>query len=62
MAPSPGPLLSVRAAVILLLAAVVGLLAGLLAHLAGQPLPAACLVGGGAIGGSVLLFHTIVGR
>ncbi|GII59424.1 hypothetical protein Pth03_78130 [Planotetraspora thailandica] len=62
MTPPPGPLLSVRAAVVLLLAGVVGLLAGVLAYLAGQPLPAALLVSGGAVGGSVLLFHTLIGR
>ncbi|RSM96243.1 hypothetical protein DMB42_48815 [Nonomuraea sp. WAC 01424] len=62
MAAPPGPLLSVRSAVVLLLAAVVGLLAGLLASLSGQPLPAAFLLAGGAAGGALALFHTVIGR
>jgi hypothetical protein len=62
VAVPPGPLLSVRAAVVLLLAIVVGLLAGLLASLSGQPLPAAFLLGGGAAGGALALFHAVIGR
>ena len=39
-----------------------GLLATGLASLAGFPVPAATLVGGGAGGGAVMLFHTVIGR
>jgi hypothetical protein len=56
------PLLTVRAAVVLLLAVVVGLLTGGLAHLADHSLPAAVLVAGGAAGGALLLFHTVIDR
>ncbi len=63
MSPSPpGPLLSVRAAVVLLLALVVGLCACGLAYLANHSLPAAALVGGAAAGGALMLFHTVIGR
>jgi len=58
--PTPGPLLSVRAAVVLLIAAVVGLVAGALGFLATGSVPAAVLTGGGAAGGAALLFHTLV--
>lgn len=58
----PGPLLSVRAAVVLLLALVVGLCACGLAYLANHSLPADALVGGGAAGGALMLFHTAIGR
>jgi hypothetical protein len=60
--PPPGPLLSTRAALILLLAFVTGLLAAVLAHLTGDSLPAAALYGTGAAGGALLLFHTIIGQ
>jgi len=56
-----GPLFTVRAALVLLLAIVVGLIAGILAYLANRSVPAAVLVGGGATGGAVLLFNTLIG-
>jgi hypothetical protein len=59
---SPGPLLTVRAAVVLLLALVVGVLAGVLSFLAEHSVPAAVLWGGGAAGGALMLFHSIIGR
>ena len=58
----PEPLLSLRAAVVLLLAVVTGVAGGVFAYLAGQPVPAAVLVGGGAAGGALMLFHKVVGR
>ncbi|MEU7761614.1 MULTISPECIES: hypothetical protein [Micromonospora] len=58
----PEPLLSVRTTMVLLLAAVAGIATGVLAGLAGQPLPAAALVGGGAAGGAVALFHSLIAR
>jgi hypothetical protein len=55
-------LLTVRAAVVLLIALVVGIAAGGLSYLAEHSLPSAVLWGGGAAGGALLLFHTIIGR
>ncbi|GAA0811961.1 hypothetical protein [Spirilliplanes yamanashiensis] len=63
MTPTPpGPLLTVRAAVVLLITLILGVFAGCLAYLADHSVPAAVLWGGGAAGGSLLLFHTIIGR
>ena len=47
---------------VLLLATFAGIVAGILAALASQPLPAAALVGGGAAGGALALFHSLIGR
>lgn len=60
--PEPGPLLSLRTTVILLLAIIVGILAGGLAYLDQKSLSAAVLVGGGAAGAALLLFNNIVDR
>jgi hypothetical protein len=60
--PSTPPLLTVRAALIFLAALVVGVLAVALSVLSGTSVPAAVLLGGGATGGALLLFHTIIGR
>jgi len=61
MSPSPTkPILTTRAAVVLLLAVVAGLMAGALSYLADGSLPSAVLMGGGATGGALLLFHKIV--
>jgi len=54
--PGSGPLLTVRAALVLLMASVVGLVAGGLAYLTDHDVPAAVLVG------ALLLFHTLLGR
>ena len=63
MTPSPpGPLLSVRSAVVLALALLVGLCACWLAYLTNHSPPADALVGGGAFGGAVMLFHTVIAR
>lgn len=61
-APAAGPLLTVRAAVILLLALLTGTIAGVLACLAGHSAPGAVLTGGGAAGGAILPFNTVTGR
>jgi hypothetical protein len=58
----PEPLLSLRATVVLLLAMLTGFAAGVLAHLAGQPVAAAVLVGGGAAGAALALFHNLIGH
>ena len=47
---------------LLLLATFAGIVAGVLAGLAGQPLPAAALVGGGTAGGALALFHSLIER
>lgn len=57
----PDPLLSIRTALVLLLATLVGLSAGGLAYLGGQSLSASALTAGGAAGGALLLFHTVIG-
>jgi len=54
------PLFSVRAALVLLLAFIVGLVAGVLAYLAKPSIPAAVLVGGGAAGGALLMFNSLI--
>jgi len=59
---SPGPLLTVRAAVLLLLAFVIGVIAGVLSYLADHSVPSAVLWGGGAAGGAIVLFHQLVDR
>lgn len=59
---SPGPLFPLRTAVILLLALVVGVLAGALSYLADHSVPHAVLWGGGAAGGALALFHNMIGR
>lgn len=56
------PLLTIRAAVILLLALVIGVLAGFLSYQTDSSLPGAVLWGGGAAGTGIVLFHSIVGR
>jgi hypothetical protein len=58
----PGPLLSLHATVVLLLAFLTGGTAGALAHLAGQPVSAAVVVGGGAAGAALALFHNLIER
>ena len=58
--PPPGPLLSIRAALILLIAIVVGLAAGVLGYFAHEGIAAAMLVGGGGAGGALALFHTLL--
>jgi hypothetical protein len=62
MSQSPGPLLSLRSAFVLMLALVVAILAGVLSYLSAHDLPAAVLVAGGASAGAMLLFHTLLAR
>jgi hypothetical protein len=54
------PLLTVRAATILLIAVVIGLVAGFLAYKDKGSLSGAVLWGGGTAGASILLFHSII--
>jgi hypothetical protein len=60
--PSAGPLLSVRSAVVLLTAIVIGITAGVLSYLSSHDVPGAVLVGGGGAGAAIILFHTLLGR
>jgi hypothetical protein len=62
MTPAPPePLLTVRAALVLLLAVVIGLLAGGLSYLADNSVPSAILRGGAASAAATLLFHKVIG-
>ena len=58
--PSPEPLLTVRAAVVVLLALVIGLIAGGLGFLAYRDAATAALVGGAAAGFGLQLFHGLL--
>ncbi len=60
--PSPDPLLTPRAALVLLIAIVVGLVAGGLGYLAHDDVPTATLIAGGAVAGTVALAHNLLGR
>jgi hypothetical protein len=60
--PSPDPLLTVRAALVLLIAIVVGLVAGVLGYFATSAIANAALIGGGAAGAALALFHTVLDR
>jgi hypothetical protein len=62
MPPPPDPLLTVRAALVLLTAIVVGLVAGGLGYLAHHDVPTAVLVAGAAAGGALMLFHSLLGH
>ncbi len=57
----PSPLLTVRAALILALAVLVGIGAGVLTVIAGGVLAAAILTGCMAAGGSLKLFSDLIG-
>lgn len=62
MTRSPRPLLSVRAALVVLGATVVGLTAGVLGYFAYGGVSAAVLTGGGAAGGTLALVHSFLER
>ncbi|MEV3969459.1 hypothetical protein AB0K68_15115 [Streptomyces sp. NPDC050698] len=55
-----GPLLSQRAAIVFLLAALVGIGATVLAALAGHVWPVAVSVGGGVLAPAVMFFNQII--
>jgi hypothetical protein len=59
--PTPPPLLSVRAAVILLLALVCGTAVGTLTFFAGKNVAAAILAGLTATGGAIMFLHKVIG-
>jgi hypothetical protein len=59
----PDALLTVRAAVVLLFALLIGGTAAVLAYLDGRSVPAAALVGGTALGAALALLHnTVIAR
>jgi len=60
--PPPGPLLSIRAALVLLIAFVVGLAAGILGYFAHGGITTAVLIGGAGAGGALRLVHTVLDR
>lgn len=60
--PPPGPLLSVRAVLVLLIAVVVGLVAGILGYISNGGIATAALIGGGGAGSALALFHTLLDR
>jgi hypothetical protein len=60
--PPPDPLLTVRTAVVLTLGLIIGLAAGALGYLAQRDVPTALLIAGGATGGALALFHSLLGR
>jgi hypothetical protein len=60
--PPADPLLTVRAAVVLLLSLLAGVSAAVLTYPAYHSAPGAVLAGGSAAGGAVLLFNTVIGR
>lgn len=62
MSQSPGPLLSVRSAFVLMLALVVAITAGALSYLSAHDLPATILGAGGAGAGATVLFHSLLAR
>ncbi|WP_037670712.1 hypothetical protein [Streptomyces griseus] len=55
-----GPLLTQRAAIVFLLATLVGIGATVLSALAGNAWPVAVSVGGGVVAPAVLFFHQII--
>jgi len=57
---SPAPVLSLRSAVILLLAVLAGIGAAVLAIMAGEVPPKAVLAGFAAAGGATVLFNTLI--
>jgi hypothetical protein len=54
--------LSLRSALVLVIAVVVGISAGVLSYLSSHDVPGAVLVGGGAAGAATILFHAVLGR
>lgn len=58
--PSSDPLLTVRTAVVLLIATVVGIVAGVLGFLAYRDVPVALLLAGGGGGSALALFNSLL--
>lgn len=60
--PSQEPLLTVRGALVLLLAVLAGVVIGVLTALAGAPVAAAVLAGCGAFGAALPVCQSSIGR
>jgi hypothetical protein len=60
--PPSGPLLSVRAALVLLIATVVGVITGFLGYSSYGGIATAVLIGGGGAGGALALFNALLDR
>lgn len=58
--PKDDPLISVRAALVVLLALLVGAAAGALTFLSGHDVAVAILAGGAAVGGALKLFNGLI--
>ena len=58
--PSRPPLLSLRSFVILVVALLIGAVAGALTWLSAHSIPGAILVGGGSFGGALKVIHELV--
>ncbi|TQF65298.1 hypothetical protein FK531_22015 [Rhodococcus spelaei] len=58
--PPPDPLLSLRSAVLLLIAVLIGIGVGVLTVFAGQPGATAVIAGGGAAGASLLALEKLI--
>lgn len=59
--PTPGPLLSIRTALVLLLAVLVRVAAGVLTFLGGRSVPSAALAGCTAAAAGTLFFNKVIG-
>jgi hypothetical protein len=59
---SPRPLLTVRTALVLLIALVIGLIAAALAYAADRSFPTAALIGASSAGGGLALVHSLLER
>ena len=57
----PGPLLSIRAALLMLLSVLAGLAAGALTFLGGRSVLSAVLAGCGSAGAALLFFNKVIG-
>ncbi len=62
MSTPPEPLLTIRAAVVLMMSLIIGLMAGALGYLAQHNVATAFLIAGGAMGGTLALSHNLLGR
>jgi hypothetical protein len=60
MSTPPGPIISVRSALILAISFIVGIAAGVLTFVGGEPWSAAVLAGGAATATSVVLFNSVI--
>ena len=60
--PPSDPFLSVRTAVVMVIAMLTGIVAGVLGFFGYGTIAVAVLIGGGAAGGAMMMFHALLGR